>query len=577
MQTPLVPPTTPSPSNESVQPLKVIKTAEEQQTQVATEMNEEGEQSQIPTSAQQQILVMNEVNQEMRQKKVEENLKKRTREETEKGTNQPGQTLFHTSTTTIAPMQPSHSNVVLSQQEEEGPSTKRLKEDEQREKNLEQPEPFLLPTFETTTTIAQSTSTGLIERMKSCFPAYIQGLDLENKSPQEIAKIANQLALRRLSQPTPLTEGEITQIHHLFSSTELSNHILLVQDPVHLNPPAIFANLFNCYQAMHPYTSCDAAMKAINDYYQGEPKPALNIQQVLNLPKDRQENVLNIIKGEAEKGDENNQNFLKQWNQYHLELANFQEGLKQFPLALTQQIFSNTNNLNEVYVLRDTQRQIKWIFKPEDGLVNKANMGQVEHTASLVNFHGKFPIPITVYIQFKERTGSAQCYIEGAQQLEDLNAEKLQLVSELDVQKLVLYDLLFCNSDRHNGNILGKPSTSSSSSSSSSSAQTATSYRLYGIDHDQCMMAKDIRDLKLDYQSQFPGVFQRKFSPALADLVSEESQKKYVQIMLQQGIDRQAIKWTQDICLSLRSHMGKASIGQIVNKTKKVWEKKFLS
>ena len=159
-----------------------------------------------------------------------------------------------------------------------------------------------------------------------------------------------------------------------------------------------------------------------------------------------------------------------------------------------------------VLFLRGTDGKRKWVFKSEAGegppkhMVSQGGRAVREHLASLFNSHQLFPIPPTFYVEYKGEIGSIQQFIEG-QRIADVE-ESVELsegsqeevpenveggqssgtvaapslkVDQSDLQRIVVFDILFHNTDRNADNFIAVFDDSRSL------------YNLKGIDHGECL------------------------------------------------------------------------------------------
>lgn len=200
----------------------------------------------------------------------------------------------------------------------------------------------------------------------------------------------------------------------------------------------------------------------------------------------------------------------------------------------------------------------KWVFKPMrpknfKGATTILPEAQCirEHVAHLLNDHGGFPIPLTTYVIYKGEKVTVQRYIDGPQGLFEIEktqsshssemetsnsllllSEEYQPINQEKLQRLLVFDLLFSNGDRHASNIMFE--------------KIAEEYHVVGIDHGDCMVVNDY--LKIDYL----GLLNHSFLENLGELVNEENEKKYEKIMKQHGIENDPILWMGFVCKCMR-------------------------
>ncbi len=131
---------------------------------------------------------------------------------------------------------------------------------------------------------------------------------------------------------------------------------------------------------------------------------------------------------------------------------------------------SDFDGVNGSYYLKGKSDLGKnlWVFKPENEEKNFKTQelykkgikpGQAakrEHVAYLLNYHQMYHIPFTAYVKIKGQVASIQAYQDNCKKLAYIYDWPLELIPPYDFQAIVIYDLRFGNTDRHDGNILCK-------------------------------------------------------------------------------------------------------------------------
>jgi hypothetical protein len=220
------------------------------------------------------------------------------------------------------------------------------------------------------------------------------------------------------------------------------------------------------------------------------------------------------------------------------EVARQADQLDSFPVVTPLDIDPFSHNIHQVFFLRDQNQQIGWVFKPDtqlqdDGEGHKIRMqfgepdrASREHTASLVNFHHLFPIPITVRMDVLGYEGSAQLFVDGAIEVDDIPVNSR--LNAKAMHSLLIFDLLFSNQDRNLDNIIFR--------------KNEEEFFPFGIDHDVCMCYGE--KLKIDYLN-VSEVFDLQLLNDLECLISAENIQKYKGIMIENGRSTEAIEWVE--------------------------------
>ena len=145
----------------------------------------------------------------------------------------------------------------------------------------------------------------------------------------------------------------------------------------------------------------------------------------------------------------------------------------------------------------------------------------------------QFPIPKTVFVEITGWKGSTQIYLSNTKSLEDIQLKQLPC-SKILLQKLVIYDLLFSNCNRHEDNLLFKE------------VIQPAEYQAYGIDHDKCMQGFG-ESLKFEYLAL---IGQNDiFEESLIELISQENLDRYAEIMKAHQMPEESTTWLYEVAL----------------------------
>ncbi|MBA2369672.1 MAG: hypothetical protein H0V82_11700 [Candidatus Protochlamydia sp.] len=218
--------------------------------------------------------------------------------------------------------------------------------------------------------------------------------------------------------------------------------------------------------------------------------------------------------------------------------------------------------INSSYILRGKEGERSWVFKPEKGESGFNGTGTVlcegiqpgkgakrEHVASLVNYHGKFPIPYTSYVDLCGSIGSVQIFEPGCKPLpnfldDESNPKKLKQIPIEALQSMVLFDTLFGNCDRRADNVLYRPRINEETGKDE--------IQLFAIDHGACMSASFDDPLKMDLLA-LPMMITGTYTQGLKDLIfNENNEEKNALIMREHGIEELAIEWMSFVSQFLR-------------------------
>jgi len=308
-----------------------------------------------------------------------------------------------------------------------------------------------------------------------------------------------------------LTSEKIQEVAGLF--TDL--HYEIGDGPVNpIDPPSghVFLSLNNCIARLEPHNDFGAAIAARDHAFQTDntftqilPVLGLNIPAAL-----AQLEILHISEEDR---------------------AQIRQNLLACPVYTARDWFGG-HNIHDTYILRSPEPDgtCQWVFKPTvaEGMV----IGEPDHTtrectAYAVNSAKNFPIPATYFVNIKGHQGSVQLFIENS--FNEIGAQANH-VSPLDLQKLLIFDLLFSNLDRHGANYLF-------------SAGDNAEINVYGIDNDSCM-ATDGRPLNIHYVAEFYEEFNGYFGVELLDeLLSDQRVESYREIMVERDMPQEAITW----------------------------------
>ena len=286
------------------------------------------------------------------------------------------------------------------------------------------------------------------------------------------------LASERLQNPEPLSQKEIVDIYDLFFSMDVeessNTQLKGKQDLVNPHSAYVFYHLFSGIKKITESGGFEKAKGASQKYCLQKPKPkdfSEGVEILCNVGPQQRASILENIKKQAKENDPGASAFLEAHDKYYQAVDKFEKGLLELPVIETRDLFKNRENINETYVLRGKTGNNQWICKPVGGKHDHSQVPQAECAASTVNFHHHFPIPMTVMVEVdKGLFASMQLFVSETKTIEEVQNSNLPL-NQKDLQKLIIFDIIFANEDRHLGNILSK-------------GLDAT----YGIDHDRCMM-----------------------------------------------------------------------------------------
>ena len=378
---------------------------------------------------------------------------------------------------------------------------------------------------------------------------------------EKAANVCFELTTQRLYQQKALTFKEIKDIYELLFDSKIKNFSqkrIQENDPINPHPVYVFTSLQQCSQSFERFKNCKECLEQVEIYLQNKPNNN-KFEKLFKLTLNQQKSALEGLKVKAEEGNIEAETFIKELNIYKQELKNFQEGLKKFPIINIKTLFKESININQTFFLNGNEK-IQWVFKPIKE--NNEEIVQAECISSQLNFHHQFPIPLTLKIEVKEWVGSCQMYVEGAKILKEVQLENLP-ISKIELQKLVVFDLLFANSDRNQANFLFKKSEEN--------------YKIIGIDHDSCLMFREeIQPLRLEYLGLEE--LNAPFDKEILELFPPQTLEKYEKIMKENKVSESQIEWLKTAANMLNKGIEKQkSVIEVIKKTIKAFKENFLN
>ncbi|MGR3912413.1 MAG: hypothetical protein QRY71_03785 [Candidatus Rhabdochlamydia sp.] len=187
-----------------------------------------------------------------------------------------------------------------------------------------------------------------------------------------------------------------------------------------------------------------------------------------------------------------------------------------------------------LFVIRNERDIPAWIFKP----VAEPTHLQYELCALALNDEEQFPLPRSLGIQLLDQPGIATSFIIDAVPLSTLKENPKSLLPLIDLQKILIFDLLFCNQNRTSSNLLIQYDTQEGN----------LLVKGYGISHENCLQKND--GIKIDYLDVFSS--SDFFAQEIHSLFSETACEKYATIMDEFGIDPSMIMWMRYVGKTLR-------------------------
>ncbi len=228
-----------------------------------------------------------------------------------------------------------------------------------------------------------------------------------------------------------------------------------------------------------------------------------------------------------------------------------QEGIGKIPITSNvegQEIKGN----NHSYFLTNKAGEKLWVFKPESGESSQTGLEGVksgegakkEQVASLVNYHQKFPIPFTAYVNIGGQVGSVQLFIQNAEPLSEIrscNRAALNLIEVNDLQYIMVYDLMFGNCDGHSGNVLCLKNE-------------LGSYKLFSIDHGATLSTSYKDLLVLEYMDLKP-IALTPLQSEVKEFIKNFDIKMTCGILEAHGVSQEAIDWHNLVGECLKSQL----------------------
>ncbi|EFB42447.1 MULTISPECIES: hypothetical protein [Parachlamydia] len=389
------------------------------------------------------------------------------------------------------------------------------------------------------------------------------------KTREDLIHFVFKSASELLNSPNPISTAAIENIHQLLFTPpleDLSGKGLENVNLIQPHPAYVFQSLRNCLIAMDG-KACASIADESTKYITSE-----SVQNIFTIDSKSIDAIKREVtrlqeKSKLEGGlNAKDQSDLEDFKKFLNEIHEIHAKIDAFPVIGTRQYLQalgslEAKNINHAYILRDSNSKEQWIFKPEissfedEATCNPSRLVEREHAASLVNIDGRFPIPKTVYVEMNGWTGSAQMFIDGAINMDRLDNAP---VSRDGLHRLVIFDLLFSNEDRHSANILFKKESGSNV------------YAPYGIDHDSCM-PKYGNALKLDYIALISQ--DEQFNQNLKPLVSEEALQEYAMEMKKKEMPESAINWMMVAGRKIREDMDTRSARTIIRDLMESWER----
>lgn len=358
-----------------------------------------------------------------------------------------------------------------------------------------------------------------------------------NAKFSDLAQVCVNLASQRLAQSNPLDFREVAAIHDALFDPMIKTFTeegIRLNHHVHPHPACVFTSLHALLTSVENFDSCAATEELVGKYLEGRP-PIGRLERLFAQPKAAQARLIHQVKIKAEQGDEQSITFLKDLEDYQAKLKSFKDGLKDLPIVNARVMQEESRNINQTFFL-NANGASHWVFKPISENESGFEIMQAECTASKLNYHGKFPVPLTIPLAIKDWVGSAQFVVQNALPLAQIETAGTPVEAD-QLHRLAIFDLLFANSDRNSANFLFQPSGQSAS--------------IVGIDHDSCLMFKGIKVLKLEYL-QMPALNQP-LKAEMADLFSPEALDTYKAIMAERDVPRFQLEWLDIVAEELNT------------------------
>lgn len=401
--------------------------------------------------------------------------------------------------------------------------------------------------------------------MSQAFPNKIPSLTrFLSSSVSVMIDICLFLTSQRFLEDEPFTLEEVNNIHALLSHQSISvacNEAIQASSISQPHPVAVIRSLHQCMIALSEYASCEQALETVTLCQQQRPQLLPDYQRFLG---DRSVEQLQPILDEI-RNAQGSEELVLQLSEYIERLKTHEAELKRFPLAHVKVLQPGIlQGVNETYFLC-ADRQIQWVFKhcathSEYGWFVHGDRGdsimKAECIASSLNHRHQFPIPLTIQMMIKNWKGSAQMYVANARPCIDMRQQFITPLLSLLLQRLVIFDLLFSNADRHEGNLLF--------------TKILDEDTVFGIDHDQCLGFGRQAMLKLDYAHLLKDLV---FDETLIELLTAESLKRYATI-LEAHFLMDAKRWMFIAAKRLSGAIeGRIPITNVVNEIKGLYQR----
>ncbi|MGR3912368.1 MAG: hypothetical protein QRY71_03545 [Candidatus Rhabdochlamydia sp.] len=229
----------------------------------------------------------------------------------------------------------------------------------------------------------------------------------------------------------------------------------------------------------------------------------------------------------------------------------------------TMRDWTGKNEQSLAYILGEEKDAFPWIFKPEWASPNLFETKKSSLYASAMNFHRGFPILDTFLVRTKNITGQLDHVILEAEPLSnfvDRSIFSRQFCKK--IESLLIFDLLFCNTNRDFTNIL-----------------TINLGVIYGVNHETCFKipSESRSELKLDYWwlAAYENGVELFFDAETLELISLENCRRYQQILRSFELSPQLIEWVGFIGEVLRSGGEQKSIKALIEEIKKEFQQFF--
>ena len=333
----------------------------------------------------------------------------------------------------------------------------------------------------------------------------------------------------RLLKSQTLTQNEIRILNGLFNFEELRRESEAARsqpfEPSNPHPAFVINTLHSCMERMAATGGFDAAKTKSREAYQPE-NPML--RAYLGYSSAQQEGLKSNMRSMGEGG-------LAALRA----IEDLEAALRQACVIDTSTYFPRSNNINRTYILRDTEGNNRWICKPTGTGENDLSIIAAEHAAHLINHHGEFPIPPTLRVRLdNDQDASVQLFIPNAKSTDSVRVATTP-VNQQALQKLILFDMLFANEDRHADNFLFLEASG-----------IATPF---GIDHDQCMMFSSHSKMRFNHEYFIDLEDDSMFSDEVLNLVSAENVRRYAEIMRDCAARDSAIQWMESTAREIES------------------------